>query len=68
MADPHSNLRVPRNASDPRESGLAPHAPLRARRPEPDLRAARAALIEEAERIMGVKPILGPTGMRPTGY
>lgn len=58
----------PERPIDPRAPASRPDAP--ARRfplPEAELRAARAALIAEAERIMGVKPILGRTGPRP-GY
>lgn len=64
MADPKPTLAA-RRASEARDKAVPPQ---RASRPDPDLRAARVKLIEEAERIMGVKPILGPTGMRPTGY
>ena len=42
-------------------------APVRTGRPDAEARATRAALLAEAERIMGVTPIEGRTGPRP-GY
>ena len=64
MADP-KRIRSKRPAlTEPREPQPRPGRP---RITDKDLRAARSALIEEAERIMGVTPILGRTGPRP-GY
>lgn len=67
MASPKPERPIDPRATDarpdPRSDAPARRFPL----PEAELRAARAALIAEAERIMGVKPILGRTGPRP-GY
>ncbi|MBU3029269.1 hypothetical protein [Paracoccus marinaquae] len=66
MADP-KRIRITRptpSQAEPREAQARPSRP---RILDKDLRAARSALIEEAERIMGVTPILGRTGPRP-GY
>jgi hypothetical protein len=66
MADP-KRIRTRRPAAAPAEPRDTPSRPIRPRIMDKDLRAARSALIEEAERIMGVAPILGRTGPRP-GY
>lgn len=63
MASPKPERPIDPRATDPRPEAPSRRFPL----PDADLRAARAALIAEAERIMGVKPILGRTGPRP-GY
>lgn len=62
MADPIP-VRTPR-AAQPAADETPPR---RIQRPDPEFRAAQAALIAEAERIMGVSPIRGLTGPRP-GY
>ncbi len=64
MADPKRNRSKRPALAEPREPQPRP---VRPRIMDKDLRAARSALIEEAERIMGVTPILGRTGPRP-GY
>lgn len=66
MADP-KRIRSSRPAAAPLDPREAQGAPIRPRIADKDLRAARSAMIEEAERIMGVTPILGRTGPRP-GY
>ena len=71
MADP-KRIRPARPApahpaAEPRPDAAAAPRAIRPRIMDKDLRAARSALIEEAERIMGVTPILGRTGPRP-GY
>lgn len=71
MADP-KRIRTPRPAgsmpvAEPRPDPQTGSRMIRPRIIDKELRAARSALIEEAERIMGVTPILGRTGPRP-GY